>query len=121
MVMYPGAALQGGIEHTVCSCMVVISLCVVVCPGCRDVEHALKAVRNRSRRRPARFVKVGSRLACVRVLTCVVVQYGAFCVMGCCASVVQVVGTALLVSKSDGIEQLAISIKEADGGGLGQQ
>jgi hypothetical protein len=51
----------------------------------------------------------------------VVVQYGAFCVMGCCASVVQVVGTALLVSKSDGIEQLAISIKEADGGGLGQQ
>lgn len=59
--------------------------------------------------------------ACVRVRACVVVQYGAFCVMGCCASVVQVVGTALLVSKSDGIEQLAISIKEADGGGLGQQ
>jgi hypothetical protein len=49
------------------------------------------------------------------------VQYGAFCIMGCCASIVQVVGTALLVSKSDGIEQLAISIKEADGGGLGGQ
>jgi hypothetical protein len=52
---------------------------------------------------------------------CVGVQYGAFCIMGCCASIVQVVGTALLVSKSDGIEQLAISIKEADGGGLGGQ
>ena len=48
-------------------------------------------------------------------------QYGAFCIMGCCASIVQVVGTALLVSKSDGIEQLAISIKEANGGGLREQ
>lgn len=61
--------------------------------------------------------------ACVRgcAWMCVGVQYGAFCIMGCCASIVQVVGTALLVSKSDGIEQLAISIKEADGGGLGGQ
>ena len=48
-------------------------------------------------------------------------QYGAFCIMGCCASIVQVVGTALLVSKSDGFEQLAISIREEDGGGLGEQ
>ena len=59
--------------------------------------------------------------ACAYVHRCAVVQYGAFCIMGSCASVVQVVGTALLVSKSDGIEQLAISMKEADGGGLGQQ
>lgn len=56
--------------------------------------------------------------ACARAW---LVQYGAFCIMGCCASIVQVVGTALLVSKSDGIEQLAISIKEANGGGLGEQ
>ena len=58
---------------------------------------------------------------CACVCARVGVQYGAFCIMGCCASIVQVVGTALLVSKSDGIEQLAISIKEADGGGLGEQ
>ena len=56
--------------------------------------------------------------ACARAW---LVQYGAFCIMGCCASIVQIVGTALLVSKSDGIEQLAISIEEADGGGLGEQ
>ena len=79
--------LVGGIEHTAVSCMVLISLCFVLCPCCRDVDSALKA-------------------------------YAAFCIIGCCASAVQVVGTALLVNKSEGFEQLAIAIAEErrDGG-----
>ena len=35
--------LVGGIEHTAVSCMVLISLCFVLCPCCRDVDSALKA------------------------------------------------------------------------------
>ena len=73
--------LVGGIEHTAVSCMVLISLCFVLCPCCRDVDSALKS-------------------------------YAAFCIIGCCASAVQVVGTALLVNKSEGFEQLAIAIAE---------
>ena len=56
--------VQGGIEHTVCSCMVLISLCTVICPCCRDVDHALKAVRG-----PARLSSASQR-ACILVVCC---------------------------------------------------
>ena len=129
----PCCVLQGGIEHTVCSCMVLVSLCTVICPCCRDAEHALKAVRRQqppSPAQPSAYILFAvpqpheqpaaarhSSSARLSPFACVP-QYGAFCIMGCCASIVQVVATALLVNKSDGFEQLAISIREEDGGGL---
>ena len=44
VVISAGAGSQGGIEHTVCSCMVLVSLCMIICPCCQDVEHTLKVV-----------------------------------------------------------------------------